>query len=64
MSSKKKILNPLVNFENKWVALTPDRKKVIASSVTVEELDKKLAKMKNKDAILTKVLPFDQIFSP
>jgi len=61
---RKKIRNPLVLFENEWVALTPDRKKVIASGVTIKELDKKLAKLKNKEAILTKVLPFDQVFSP
>jgi len=62
--NKRKIENPLIPFENQWVALMPDRKKVIASGATIKELDRQLTKLKNKDAILTKVLPFDQVFSP
>jgi len=61
---KKIILNPLIPFENKWVALTTDRKKIIASGRTIKELDKNLIKQKIKDVILTKVLPFDQVLSP
>lgn len=64
VKTKKKIVNPLIPFENQWVALTPDRKRVITSAATIKELDGQLAKLKNKDAILTKVLPFDQVFSP
>lgn len=64
VKTKKKIVNPLIPFENQWVAFTPDRKRVIASGATIKELDRQLTKLKNKDAILTKVLPFDQVFSP
>ncbi len=64
MAKRKKIVNPLIPFENKWVALTPDRRTVIASGTTIEKLDKKLSKLKDREAILTKVLPFDQVFSP
>lgn len=64
VKTKKKIVNPLIPFENQWVALAPDRKGVIASGATIKELDRQLTKLKNKDAILTKVLPFDQVFSP
>lgn len=58
------IQNPLVNFENKWVALTPDRKIVVTSGRTYKEVDKKLKKMREKDVILTMVLPFDKSYSP
>jgi len=62
MAKKRK--NPLLPYENKWVALTPNRKKVVASAATVEVLDRKLTKLKNKDAILTKVPSFDKFISP
>ena len=39
---KKKTDNPLIHFENKWVALTSDRKKVIAVGESIKEVDKKL----------------------
>jgi len=61
---KKIILNPLIPFENKWVALTTDRKKVVASGRTIKELDKNLIKQRIKNVVLTKVLPFDQVLSP
>ena len=56
-----KIQNPLINFENKWVALTSDRKKVIASDDDLKKLDKKLKKMGKEDIILTFVPPFTYI---
>lgn len=61
---RKKPTNPLIPFENKWVALTQDRKEVIAASPRVEILAKKLEKMDRKKAILTRVLPFDKYYSP
>ena len=61
---KKIISNPLIPFENKWVALTTDRKKVVASGRTIKELDKNLIKQRIKNVVLTKVLPFDQVLSP
>ncbi len=56
--------NPLLPYENKWVALNPNRKKVIAHATTVEILDRKLSKLNNNDAVLTKVLSFDKFISP
>lgn len=58
------IKNILIPYENKWVALSPDRKKVVASGNTVQDVDKKLKKMKNKSVVITKVLPFDKTYSP
>lgn len=55
------ILGP---YENKWVALSPDGRKVNASAQSLEELEKKLNKAGDKDSIYTRVLPFDQSFAP
>ena len=56
--------NPLLPYENKCVALTPNRKKDIAHATTDEILDRKLSKLNNNDAVLTKVLSFDKFISP
>jgi len=56
-----KIQNPLVNYEDKWVALTPDRRKVVAAGETLEEVDKKLKGLKQKDIILHYIPPFGYI---
>lgn len=60
----KKITSPLLNYENKWVALSPDHNKVMASGKSIKEIDKKLKSMNNEDAILTFVLPFDKSYAP
>ncbi|OGV94737.1 hypothetical protein A3A66_01915 [Microgenomates group bacterium RIFCSPLOWO2_01_FULL_46_13] len=60
----KKIKNPLISYENKWIALSSDKKRVIASGKTIETVEKKLAKAKNSEAILMKVLPFETVYSP
>lgn len=53
-----------MDYVNKWVALTPDRKRVIASARTVEVLDRKVAKLKNVDAIYHRVLPIKGSIAP
>ncbi len=60
-----KINNLLVGFENKWVALTPDRKKVITFDKDFKKLSEKLDKMKigEDKAIFHFVLPFDRTHS-
>ena len=62
----KKTSNPLLPYENKWVAITPDGKKVIASAKDAKVLDKKLKKLKvkNDEAVMAWVFPFKQSFSP
>jgi hypothetical protein len=55
------IKNPLINYENKWVAITPDYSKVIESADQPKELEKKLIKQKIKNVILMKVSPFKYI---
>ncbi len=59
----KQIKNPLLNYENKWVAITKDYSKVIESADKAEDLEKKLIKQKIKNVILMKVTPF-KYFSP
>lgn len=59
----KQIKNPLINYENKWVAMTPDYSKVVKSANNPKELEKKLIKHKIKDVVLLKVSPF-KYFSP
>lgn len=54
----RKILKP---FENKWVALTSDNKKVIGHANSLKELVRKIL---NKDAVFMKVLPFSSSYAP
>jgi len=53
-----KLLKP---YANKWVALSPDRKKVIAKGETLKELAEKVTKV---DAVLTKVIPHTGFYLP
>lgn len=43
----------------KWVALTKDEKKVVASGETLKETVEKVKKKKYKDPIYTKVSPLE-----
>ena len=55
----------LLKYANKWIALSADRKKVIASAKSIGELDKKLPKTKQKsDVIFHHVLPINGTYSP
>jgi hypothetical protein len=54
----RKILKP---FENKWVALTSDNKKVISSGKTLVEVSKKT---QDKNAVFMKVFPFGVSYAP
>ena len=49
---------------NKWVALTEDKKKVVASAPDLKKLDIKVKKAKFKDVIYHYVMPYDKSFSP
>ena len=53
-----KILNK--SHENKWVALSPDRYKVLGSSDSLVELKDRV---NNKDAVYMKVQPSDVSFA-
>lgn len=53
----------LLKYENKWVALSKNRDKVLFASNSLESLHKKLDKTKDKDVILHYVPPFDGYLS-
>lgn len=57
------ISNPLLGYENKWVVLTSDRKKVVASAKTIKALEKKLKGIKKEEVILHWVEAFDRYYS-
>lgn len=58
-----KFSSPLLNYENKWVALSNNNKKVLASANTIPELEKKLRDVSSKKFVLTFVPPFDKVLS-
>lgn len=49
------------SHENKWVAITPDYKKVLAASERLSDLMRQVA---DKDVIFHRVLPHDVSFAP
>lgn len=53
----------LLPFENQWVALSKNYKKVLVSGKTLKEVTKKVTKT-GKKGILLKVPPFDISFVP
>ncbi len=53
----------MVNYENKWVALSSDKKKVVAAGSSIKQLEKKLKGFKKEEVILTFVPPFDKVLS-
>ncbi len=66
---QKQVLKPidlskkLLPYENKWVALSMDYKKVVGSGKTLAEA-KKQADQKNKKYLFLKVPPFDVSYVP
>lgn len=54
-----KIKNLEKTHENKWVALSVDRKNVLASSTTLETLKKKVGDAK---VVYTRILPANTFF--
>lgn len=54
----------LLNYENKWVALSRDRSKVLYAAKSLDHLFKLLPKSKKNDVILHFVPPFNTYLSP
>lgn len=57
-------LHQLITFQNKWVALSKDRKKILLAGNTIEETQEKLKKENIKDAILTYIPSTGKYISP
>jgi len=51
----------LTSHEDKWAALSRDQKKVIASGESLKDV---AAKVKSKDIVFMKVLPFGTRYAP
>lgn len=56
--------NILIKFENKWVALSKDRSKVLYAAKSLDHLFKLLPKSKKNDVILHFVPPLHTYLSP
>lgn len=54
----------LLKYENKWVALSNDRSRVVDAAKTLDSLYKRLSKSKKKDVILHFVPPLNSYLSP
>jgi len=59
-----KINNPLIKYENKWVALDEKQEKVLLSATTLSVLQRKILKQKKRNLVVTKVIPFDISLAP
>lgn len=56
-----KILKP---HENKWVALSPDYERVVASGDTLKETAAQVKPDEREKVVFHKVLPFDALYIP
>lgn len=54
----------LSKYENKWVALNENNSKVLAFGNSITEVEKKLQKLKEKNAVITRILPLDKLYAP
>jgi len=54
----------LLDYENKWVALSKDRSKVLYAAKAIDNLLKKIPKANKNDVILHFVPPFNTYLSP
>lgn len=54
----------LTKLQNKWVASTKDRKKIIAYDISLADLFKKVKKEKARDIIIDFITPVDGFLSP
>jgi len=61
---KKKVENPLLNYENKWVALDEKQEKVVLFADTLAKLQKKIVKQKSRSLAVMWVSPFDVYLAP
>ncbi len=56
------ILNDLIKLQNKWVAFSKDRKKIVNKASSLEDLLKKIKK--KEDLIISFIQPADRYLSP
>jgi len=61
---KKLDLKTLAKYGNQYIALPTDSSRIITAGNTIGELEKKLAKLKIKDAVIRYIAPIDKFLSP
>lgn len=54
----------LKGYENRWVAIAPDYKRVVGSGKTLKAAQREALGQGFKEPILTKVFPFSQGYIP
>lgn len=54
----------LLSNQNKWVAVSSSKSKVLASGNSIQEVEEKLGKIDAKDAIISFVPPANRYLSP
>ena len=54
----------LLSNQNKWIAVSSDKLKILASGKSIQEVEKRLSKLDVKDAVITFVPPADRYLSP
>ena len=64
MVNVKRNKNPLVDYENKWVALDEKQSKVVLASETLLGLQKKIKQQEDRNLVVTRVMPFDVYLAP
>jgi predicted RNase H-like HicB family nuclease len=55
ITNEKEYIESLKPFQGKWVALSPDRRTVVSSGTTVEEVESKLEPQQLEQVIFMKV---------
>ena len=63
---KKQTKNPLSDkkYSGKWIALSPDKKRVLSSGTTFQKMEKSLDPHMLEKVIFFHVPHFDKIFAP
>ncbi|MDP3724329.1 MAG: DUF5678 domain-containing protein [bacterium] len=65
MKTPRKRLPLFARFENQWVALTRDRRRIVAAGKTVEGVGTQLKRLKRKPQVIFHyVPPFDRLLAP
>lgn len=64
METSRDLSKILQNHENKWVALSPDYKEVVADGDSLAEVESKLKPDEVRRVVFHKVSPFNSVFIP
>lgn len=54
----------LLSNQNKWIAVSFDKSKILASGKSIQEVEKKLGKLDARDVVITFVPPANRYLSP